>query len=385
MAAPLKILAIVPEPVDAAWSSAAAAAWASVEAGLQRETYAGRIAVVRLKPATANALEDALQRETFDVVHVVARATSRPAAKYGTVTLEASDRRARDLNAQNFAKLCARATDLVLVMLQPVGGAPTDLDVLRDTLFQVTSVVCAPPAFVAHESSAGAPFTETFYTSLAAGKSVHDAFAIATRNPTSLLTGAPPRSGDARLLLRERQASTGQAGPARQESAHPPAAAPSPPDDAADEARRTIEHKRATGAFDVFLCHKDDDKSAVIDIGRRLMARGVLPWLDQWELRPGVPWQRVLEEQIASIKSAAVFVGREGIGPWQRQELDGFLREFTKRQCPVIPVMLPGAGGAPELPLFLRGMMWVDFRVADPDPMERLLWGITGQRPSDSR
>jgi hypothetical protein len=145
--------------------------------------------------------------------------------------------------------------------------------------------------------------------------------------------------------------------------------------------RQQIERKRAACAFDVFLCHNVGDKPAVMEIGRRLMTRGVLPWLDQWELRPGTPWQRVLEEQIANIRAAAVFVGPEGIGPWQRHELEGFLREFNERGCPVIPVMLPGAGGRPEIPLFLRGMTWVDFRVADPEPLTQLIWGITGQRP----
>ena len=156
-----------------------------------------------------------------------------------------------------------------------------------------------------------------------------------------------------------------------------------PGEEDARNAQQAVERKRAAGAFDVFLCHNVGDKPAVMEIGRRLMNRGVLPWLDQeWELRPGTPWQRVLEEQITNIRAAAVFVRHEGIGPWQRQELDGFLREFNKRGCPVIPVMLPGAGGEPELPLFLRGMTWVDFRAADPDPLAQLIWGITGQRPS---
>jgi len=164
---------------------------------------------------------------------------------------------------------------------------------------------------------------------------------------------------------------------------HSPRAS-APADDEAREARRQVDRKRAAGAVDGVLCHNVGDKPAVMEVGRRLMGRGVLPWLDQWELRPGTPWQRVLEEQIANIGAAAVFVGREGIGPWQRQELDGFLREFNKRGCPVIPVLLPGAGGEPELPLFLRGMTWVDFRETTPDPLAQLMWGITGQRPSHS-
>jgi formylglycine-generating enzyme required for sulfatase activity len=134
--------------------------------------------------------------------------------------------------------------------------------------------------------------------------------------------------------------------------------------------------------FDVFLCHNSQDKSPVKEIGAKLKARGLRPWLDEWELRPGLPWQRLLEEQIESIGSAAVFVGENGIGPWQQLELEAYLRRFVNRGVPVIPVLLNNAPEKPDLPAFLEGMTWVDFRHTDPDPMERLVWGITGKRPS---
>jgi len=97
-------------------------------------------------------------------------------------------------------------------------------------------------------------------------------------------------------------------------------------------------------------------------------------------LIPGRPWQRALEEQIRKIKAAAVFVGPQGIGPWHRSEMDAFLRQMKKRECPVIPVLLPGISEKPELPVFLEEMDWVDFGKQDPDPMEQLIWGITGKR-----
>jgi hypothetical protein len=146
-------------------------------------------------------------------------------------------------------------------------------------------------------------------------------------------------------------------------------------------ARRELERKRAAGVFDVFLCHNSADKPDVKKIGKQLEERGILPWLDEWELRPGQPWQRLLEQQIGNIKSAAVFVGSAGVGPWQEQELEGFLSEFVSRQTPVIPVLLPDAPKKPKLPIFLRAMTWVDFGVQDPDPLDRLIWGITGKRP----
>ena len=132
--------------------------------------------------------------------------------------------------------------------------------------------------------------------------------------------------------------------------------------------------------FDVFLCHNGIDKPAVKKIGEQLKEQSLLPWLDVWELRPGLPWQRALEEQIEHIKTVAVFVGKDGMGPWQQMELEAFLREFVRRKCPVIPVLLDYAPNEPQLPIFLRGMTWVDFRKPDTEPMENLVWGITGTR-----
>ena len=133
--------------------------------------------------------------------------------------------------------------------------------------------------------------------------------------------------------------------------------------------------------FDVFLCHNSKDKPAVKEIGDQLKAEGIKPWLDEWELRPGFPWQRALEEQIENIKSAAVFIGKYGIGPWQDLEQQAFIHEFKDRKCSVIPVFLPDC---PEdnikLPPFLKLMHAVDFRKTDPDPLKQLICGITGKK-----
>lgn len=388
MEPPIRILAVVPEPTDAPWSSAAVAAWVSLASALREPIERGRIQMVRLKPSTATSLEECLERDSFNIVHVASRGTSRPAARYGTVTLEGHDGRARDLNAQNFAKLCARIPDLELVILQQVAGIPVDLDVLRDAvLLHAAPVVSVPVGGGSARESA--EFVRAFYTALVTGQTIAEAFATGTGNPSALpasARGAAPGEPTLRLRDMPREARTmatpPPSTPARHVDLAPPAPVPVAADEQAAAMQRQVDRKRAAGAFDVFLCHNVGDKPAVMEIGRRLLGRGLLPWLDQWELRPGTPWQRVLEEQIANIHAAAVFVGREGIGPWQRQELDGFLREFNKRGCPVIPVLLPGAGGEPELPLFLRGMTWVDFRQTMPDPLAQLTWGITGERPS---
>ena len=136
--------------------------------------------------------------------------------------------------------------------------------------------------------------------------------------------------------------------------------------------------------FDVFLCHNSLDKPAVQRISDRLRELGLSPWLDREQLRPGRPWQDILESKIGSIGSAAVFVGQTGVGPWQTRELRAFIDEFVRRDCPVIPVLLPDAPAAPDLPLFLRQMTWVDFR-NDPHALDQLVWGITGKKPERTK
>jgi hypothetical protein len=143
-----------------------------------------------------------------------------------------------------------------------------------------------------------------------------------------------------------------------------------------------LQNRRERGEYDVFLCHNSQDKPAVKQIAELLIQKRLVPWLDEWDLRPGLPWQRALEDRIEQIKSAAVFVGKSGFGPWQNMELDAFLREFAARQCPVIPVILSSCENEPLLPKFLRGHTWVDFRNPSSDPLGRLIWGIGGKQPT---
>jgi hypothetical protein len=138
--------------------------------------------------------------------------------------------------------------------------------------------------------------------------------------------------------------------------------------------------RRDTEGFDVFISYDRDDVKAARTLARRFRRRGLIPWLDECELRPGLPWQNVLERQVEQVRAAAVLVGRGGLGPWQDVEHAAFLRQFVRRGCPVVPVILAGCERYPRLPVFLDGMTWVDFRRSVPDPFEHLIWGITGIR-----
>lgn len=143
------------------------------------------------------------------------------------------------------------------------------------------------------------------------------------------------------------------------------------------------EGNRQPKDFDVFLCHNSIDKPSVKEIARKLLERGLRPWLDEWEIAPFVRWQDELEKMIPNIKSVVVFIGpSSALGPWQDMEIKAFLQEFTERQIPLGLVLLPGATKKSTLPLFLKPFRWVDFNQEDPDPLAQLIWGITGKRPS---
>ncbi|MBN2441076.1 MAG: leucine-rich repeat domain-containing protein, partial [Spirochaetales bacterium] len=136
--------------------------------------------------------------------------------------------------------------------------------------------------------------------------------------------------------------------------------------------------------FDVFLCHNSKDKTKIKEIGTKLKTAGIKPWLDEWHLRPGDIWIDALEKQINGTKTALIFIGPEGNGPWQTMEIRGFLQTLAEKRCRIIPVILPDCTEEPEISLFLKPITWVDYRKTDPDPFKQLLFGITGQNPENT-
>ena len=84
----------------------------------------------------------------------------------------------------------------------------------------------------------------------------------------------------------------------------------------------------------------------------------------------------------ASCRSAALFVGADGTGPWERMEIKVAISQYVKRGLPVIPVMLDGSAPDPRLPIFLSEFRMVRFGLAAdvPHSIDELVWGITGSK-----
>lgn len=117
--------------------------------------------------------------------------------------------------------------------------------------------------------------------------------------------------------------------------------------------------------FDIFLSYHSVDRTAVKIVADTLSNRGINPFFDKWNLRPGQPWLTEIEEALHTSKAFATFIGREGIGPVQVAEMRAAMnRKFREQGYPAIPVLLPGANPANRyhLPAFLAQQTWVDLR-----------------------
>lgn len=139
---------------------------------------------------------------------------------------------------------------------------------------------------------------------------------------------------------------------------------------------------------DVFLCHNSNDKPVVEEIARRLLGKGIIPWLDKWNLIPGEPWQEAIEAALHACSSCAIFIGADGASPWQNEEMYSAISRRVKdpeKAFRVFPVFLPNTPKAEfnALPPFLHRHTGVYFKdsLDDEDAFNLLISGIQGTKP----
>jgi len=138
-----------------------------------------------------------------------------------------------------------------------------------------------------------------------------------------------------------------------------------------------------TSKFDVFLAHNSQDKPQVRKIAQELKRRNLNPWLDEEQIPPGRPFQDEIQKAIPLVKSAAIFLGLQGLGRWESWELRALISLCIKNNMSVIPILLPGISSLPEHLLFLEQFRWVEFAqgIDDASALDLLEWGITGRKP----
>ena len=139
--------------------------------------------------------------------------------------------------------------------------------------------------------------------------------------------------------------------------------------------------------YDIFLCHNSKDKDIVRAVDSVLKDFKIRTWLDEVDLLPGRPWKPEIYEVIATVKSIAIFIGENGFGPYQEKEVEDVLLQFSSKNHPIIPVLLPNTEPSGTVPKFFRnssyGQNLSDFTFVDlsrQDSMSRLICGIKGNQ-----
>ena len=145
----------------------------------------------------------------------------------------------------------------------------------------------------------------------------------------------------------------------------------------------------ANAGFDAFLSYSSQDRPAVEELAGRLKAEGLSLYLEVWELLPGREFQPSLASALSNSKTCIAFLGPNGLGPWQKEEIQVAIdKRVRDPDFHVIPVLLPGAerprSGAVAHLEFLIYASWVEFpkSLDDRRAFDSLIAGIRGIKPT---
>ena len=142
----------------------------------------------------------------------------------------------------------------------------------------------------------------------------------------------------------------------------------------------------SSGPRELFLSFNSLDREAVEVVWRCLVERGVASFLDRASLEPGFSWYAEIEQAIGQAKAVAVFLGKNGLGTWQKREMEyAMARQAQEERADrsrlrVIPVLLPGADldHAPAM-LLLNTFVDLRRRLDDSVALEALVRSVHGE------
>ncbi len=143
-------------------------------------------------------------------------------------------------------------------------------------------------------------------------------------------------------------------------------------DDSGEFNKRSFDKKR----YDVYFSYNAEIRDKVISIAKNLKQKGILPWLHDWELRPGDDLKDLMDDINEKIDSIIIFIGSGGLSRWQTREID----YFQKKEKRIIPVFIDETKKIPKLPDSLSDLHGLIYKSNDPDALTKLVWGITGKR-----
>ena len=110
----------------------------------------------------------------------------------------------------------------------------------------------------------------------------------------------------------------------------------------------------------VFISYSHQDSEFATELASQLVKNKAKVWIDQWELHVGDSIIDRIQEAIQGASALIVILSKSSVNSeWCKKELSsGLLRELEEKRVVVLPALIEEC----DIPLFLRGKMYADFR-----------------------
>jgi TIR domain-containing protein len=124
----------------------------------------------------------------------------------------------------------------------------------------------------------------------------------------------------------------------------------------------------------VFISYSHQDSNFATELAAQLVKYKAKVWIDQWELHVGDSIIDRIQEAIEGSSALIIILSQSSIdSEWCKKELSsGLLRELEEKRVVVLPVLIEDC----EIPLFLRGKMYADFRTDFDEGLQVILKAI---------
>lgn len=110
----------------------------------------------------------------------------------------------------------------------------------------------------------------------------------------------------------------------------------------------------------VFISYSHQDRDFATKLAMQLVKHKAKVWIDQWELHVGDSIIDKIQEAIQDASALIIMLSKASVNSeWCKKELSsGLLRELEEKRVVVLPALIEEC----DIPLFLRGKMYADFR-----------------------
>ncbi len=108
----------------------------------------------------------------------------------------------------------------------------------------------------------------------------------------------------------------------------------------------------------IFVSYAHSDKGFATRLANQLVKHRASVWIDQWELQVGDSLLDRIQDAVQGASAMLVLLSNVA-SEWCKKELSsGLLRELEEKRVVVLPVLVEDC----DVPIFLRGKLYADFR-----------------------